>query len=268
MDTASGELLHREEWNGHLVEIIATDGLRSLFFASRYLQSSMSPDHPERLQLSYTRYMLLGLPALESVQHILIIGIGAGSLIHYCHHHYPESIIDAVDNSPRIIDLARRYFMLPENDRIRIHCADGLAFLEETTADRRYDLILVDAFDHQGMAANIYSPPFFERCSAMLADNGMLSCNLWSDDAQLQATIRNSIAAYMESHISVSVPDRGNVVILAFRQPVPWGRFQRSREEWRELEARFGLDFRAMLKVVRHEGRSLLQRLFPVFPWN
>lgn len=268
MDTASGELLHREEWNGVLVEIIASDGLRSLFFASRFLQSSMSVDHPERLQLSYTRYMLLGLPALESVQHILIIGIGAGSLIHYCHHHYPESIIDAVDNSPRIIALARQYFMLPENDRVRIHCEDGLSFLEGRAADRDYDLILVDAFDHQGMAANIYSPPFFERCSTVLADDGMLSCNLWSGDDQILATIRQGIAACLDGQIYVPVPDRGNAVILAFRQPVPWSRLSRSREEWLEMEARFDLDFRTMLKVARQQSRSLLHRLFSVFPWN
>ncbi|MBB5349115.1 hypothetical protein JWG42_10850 [Desulfoprunum benzoelyticum] len=268
MDTANGELLHREEWNDHLIEIIASDGLRSLFFASRFLQSCMSVNHPERLQLSYTRYMLLGLPALESVQHILIIGIGAGSLIHYCHHHYPESVIDAVDSSPRIITLARQYFMLPEDDRIRIHCADGLAFLEEAAAGRHYDLILVDAFDHEGMAENIYSSPFFRRCSTMLADQGMLSCNLWSGDDHLLGTIRQSIAAYLDGHIFVSVPDRDNAVILAFRQPVPWDRFIRSREEWLELEARFDLDFRTMLKVARNESRSLLQRLFPVFPWS
>jgi len=268
MDTASGELLHREEWNGDLVEIIASDGLRSLFFASRYLQSCMAPDHPERLQLSYTRYMLLGLPALESVQHILIIGIGAGSLIHYCRHHFPDSIIDAVDNSPRVIALARRFFMLPENEHVRIHCEDGLSFLAGRAADRDYDLILVDAFDHQGMADSIYSPLFFMRCSTVLADEGMLSCNLWSDDAQQLDAIRHSIASCLDGHIFVSVPDRGNAVILAFRQPVPWHRFNRSREQWQELEDRFGLDFRTMLKVVRQEGRSLLQRLFPVFPWN
>jgi spermidine synthase len=268
MDTIYGELLHREEWNGDLVEIVAIDGLRSLFFASRFLQSSMSPDHPEELQLSYTRYMLLGLPALESVEHILLIGIGAGSLIHYCHHHYPESVIDAVDNSPRIIALARRYFMLPDSDRIRIHCADGLAFLEQTAADRRYDLILVDAFDHQGMAENIYSPPFFKKCATVLTDEGMLSCNLWSGEARRLAAIRDSIASCLAGQIFVPVPDRDNAVILAFRQPVPWHRFHRSREEWRELEARFDLDFRAMLKVARRRSRSLLQRLFPVFPWN
>jgi len=268
MDTASGELLHREEWNGDLVEIIASDGLRSLFFASRFLQSSISVDHPERLQLSYTRYMLLGLPALESVRHILIIGIGAGSLIHYCHHHYPESIIDAVDYSPRIIALARQYFMLPENDRVLIHCEDGLSFLEGRAADRDYDLILVDAFDHQGMAANIYSPPFFERCSTVLTDDGMLSCNLWSGDDQILATIRQGIAACLGGQIYVPVPDRGNAVILAFRQPVPWSRLTRSRGEWLEMEARFDLDFRTMLKVARQQSRSLLQRLFPVFPWN
>ncbi|KGO32913.1 MAG: hypothetical protein WBN83_05260 [Desulfoprunum sp.] len=265
MDTISGELLHREEWNGDLVEIVVNDGLRSLFFASRFLQSSMSPDHPERLELSYTRYMLLGLPALDSIERILIVGIGAGSLVRYCHHHFPESIIDAVDNSPLVIALARRYFLLPENDRVRIHCEDGLAFLAATAADRRYDLILVDAFDHRGMAANIYSTPFFMQCATVLADEGMLSCNLFSGDAGRLDAIRESIASCLDGQIFVPVPDRGNAVILAFRHPVPWGRFDRSREEWLAVEERFNLEFRAMLKVVRRQSRSLLQRLFPIF---
>jgi hypothetical protein len=31
------------------------------------------------------------------------------------------------------------------------------------------------------------------------------------------------------------------------------------------VEERFNLEFRAMLKVVRRQSRSLLQRLFPIF---
>lgn len=265
MDTTHGEILHRGERNGELIEVIENGDSRSLFFASSFLQSRISLDCPARLQLSYTRYMLLGLPALQSIGNILVIGIGAGSLVHFCHHHFPESDIEAVDNSSHVIGLARGYFMLPENDRVRIHCSDGLAYLEQQAGRKRFDLILVDAFDHRGMAETIYTRSFFELCMHALTPEGMISCNLWSGEKRRLDDIRDGISACFAGQIFLSVPNRGNVVILAFRQPVPWHRFTLSKKKWQDLEDRFDLDFRNMLKVIRRDNRNLLQRYFPFF---
>jgi spermidine synthase len=265
METTRGDILHREEWNGDLVEVIENGDSRSLFFASQFLQSRITLDCPERLLLSYTRYMLLGLPALPAIRSILIIGIGAGALIHFCHHHFPESEIDAVDNSPRVIDLARGYFRLPENPQVRIHCGDGLDYLRNRAFGDRFDLILVDAFDHRGMAEGIYTRHFFEHCTDALNPDGMISCNLWSGEKQRLDDIRDNLSACFTGQIILPVPDRGNVVILGFRQPVPWHRFTLSRKRWQELEQRFDLDFRKMLKVIRRDNRNLLRRYFPFF---
>lgn len=265
MDTTNGIILHRGEWNGDQVEVIENGDSRSLFFASCFLQSRISLDCPARLQLSYTQYMLLGLPALQSIGNILIIGIGAGSLVHFCHHHFPESDIEAVDNSSHVIDLARGYFMLPENDRVHVHCSDGLAYLEQRAARKRFDLILVDAFDHRGMAETIYTRSFFEHCMHAVTPEGIISCNLWSGEKKRLADIRNGISACFAGQIYLSVPNRGNVVILAFRQPVPWHCFTLSKKKWQDLEDRFDLDFRKMLKVIRRDNRNLLQRYFPFF---
>lgn len=265
MDTRNGEILHREEWNGDLVEVIENGGSRSLFFASCFLQSRIALDSPAHLQLSYTQYMLLGLPALQAIGNILIIGIGAGALVHFCHHHFPESDIEAVDNSPHVIDLARGYFRLPENDRVHIHCSDGLAYLERQAGRKRFDLILVDAFDHRGMAETIYTRPFFEHCMHAVTPEGMISCNLWSGEKKRLDAIRDGISACFSGQIFLSVPNRGNVVILGFRQPVPWHRFTLSKKKWQDLEDRFDLEFRKMLKVIRRDNRNLLQRYFPFF---
>ncbi len=265
MEHSSGSVLHRENWHDQLVEVTEKDQHRSLYFASYLLQSSMSLRCPQQLVLSYTRYMLLGLPAMAEPKHILIIGIGAGSLVRFCHHHFPDCRIDAVDCSSRVIDLARGYFQLPENRQVRVHCREGHAFLRDVSGSRRYDLILVDAFDHRGMSETVYTAPFFERCATSLKDNGVLSCNLWSSDSQRLQRIKDALRTAFTGHLYVPVPERGNVVALAYPCPVPWSQFKREKEEWLLLERRFDLDFRVMFDTVRRHNRSLLQRFAALF---
>ena len=265
MEHPSGTVLHREIWHNQLMEVIDNGDQRSLYFASRHLQSSMSLSRPQQLLLSYTRYMLLGLPILDAPENILIIGIGAGSLVRFCHHHFPACRIDAVDCSSRVIDLARDYFRLPDNEQVRIHCREGHAFLRELPQGSCFDLIMVDAFDQQGMSETVYTPPFFERCATVLKGHGILSCNLWSGDAERLTGIRGALSRYFPGHLSIPVPNRGNIVALAFRNPVPWERFNAGKDRWIELEERFDLDFRKMLRVVDRQNRSLLQRLAGLF---
>lgn len=266
MEHPCGSVLHRENRNGQLVEVVEKDDLRSLYFASSSLQSSMSLSRPQQLLLSYTRYMLLGLPAMADPEHILIVGVGAGSLVRFCHHHFPDCRIDAVDCSSHVLDLARGYFQLPENRQVRVHCRDGHDFLSEIAGagTQRYDLILVDAFDHKGMSGTVYTAAFFEHCAAALTAGGVLSCNLWSNNGQRLRTIRAALRASFAGRLYMPVPERGNVVALAFPQPVPWSRFKRDKEEWLRLERRFDLDFRAMLDIARGHNRSFLQRLAAV----
>ncbi|MDP3479368.1 MAG: hypothetical protein Q8R88_06325 [Desulfoprunum sp.] len=261
MKNSPESVLHREKWHDQLVEVIEKDDRRSLYFASFLLQSSMSLCSPQQLVLSYTRYMLLGLPAMPEPRHILIIGIGAGSLVRFCHHHFPDCRIDAVDCSAPVIDLARGYFQLPENRQVGIYCREGQAFLSEVSDSRRYDLILVDAYDHKGMSETIYTAPFFKLCATVLKEDGILSCNLWSSEPGRLQRIRDALRTFFQGHLYVPVPERGNVVILASPHPIPWQKFNRNNEEWLFWEQRFDLDFRAMLSTARRHNQTLLQRL-------
>ena len=268
MEHSPDKVLHRENRHDQLVEVIESGDHRSLYFASFYLQSSMSLRSPQQLVLSYTRYMLLGLAAMADPEHILIIGIGAGSLIRFCHHHFPDSRIDAVDCSSHVIELARGYFQLPENRQVRVHCREGHAFLRDISGSRRYDLILVDAFDHRGMSDTVYTAPFFALCANVLKENGILSCNLWSSDSRRLEKIRDVLRASFTGHLYVPVPDRGNVVVLAYPHPVPWQKFNLNDQEWLRLEQRFDLDFRVMLRTARRHNQNLLQRLAAMLTAN
>jgi len=164
--TMDRRIVHREHWNNLLVEIIDNGDTRSLFFGGDVLQSSMSLSHPNRLTLSYTHCMMASLLINDHPERVLVIGVGAGSLVRFLHSHLPTCRIDGIDNAPHIIKLAHGYFSLPEDERLTLFDRDGFDYLQQLPEPRGYDLILVDAFDGAGMAASIYHRACFDLCGA------------------------------------------------------------------------------------------------------
>ncbi|MFH0782995.1 MAG: hypothetical protein V2B20_13745 [Pseudomonadota bacterium] len=253
-----GRLLHQEYWHGHAVEVRDHGNHRSLYFGSD-LHSRMSLSHPQDLVLSYTWYMVETLLFVPEPQDILIVGIGAGSFVRFFSHHFPGCHIDAVDISSHIINVARGYFCLPENDRIVVHCRDGLEFLKEPR-DKRYDLILIDAFDALGMAPAIYSEPFLSRCSASLKDAGVVSCNLWSDDAFRLKEIKTILADHFPGCLYLPVPNRGNIVALAMKKAIPWSQILLKNKEFTRFADRYGIDFKGISNVAKANNLSLSRK--------
>ena len=97
MPDTPGQLVHRDFWNNHLVEIKDQGDYRSLYFGSHHLQSRMSLSRPQDLVLSYTGYMVLPLLMNKSLHRIMVIGIGSGSFVRFFQHHFKDCVIDAVD---------------------------------------------------------------------------------------------------------------------------------------------------------------------------
>ena len=255
---------HSSYTNGHLVEIKDTAIQRSLIFDKQHLQSAMSFLDPQELVLSYTRYMLLGLLISPNPKNILLIGLGSGSFVRFFHHYYPECGIDGVEYSQHIIDLATGYFRLPEADNIEIICADGAQFIRKNN-DRKYDIILVDAFDAEGMAPTIYNLSFFERVRTLLTDEGSISFNLWSSNKTTFSTIKKNLASTYESCLFIPVPDRGNVIAVTMNREVPWERIDPPQKEVQALSKRLGIDFSQMIQLVKRNNgalKSLLKSLF------
>lgn len=260
MSQPPGTLLHRDYWNDYLVEITDSGDFRSLYFASSSLQGKMSLSTPHKLVLSYTQHMLLALLINHEPQNILIIGIGAGSFIRFLHHHFPHSRIDAVDYSQHIINTARGFFQLPENSRIVIHCEDGCQFLQDHKKEP-YDLILVDAFNDQGMAPTIYSDQFFRLCANNLTKNGVVSSNLWSGNSTQFKEVRALLATHFTAQISLPVPERGNIVTLSLPGQVPWPNICLKGKELQKKSRQFDLNFKEIVNIAKKNNMTLPTRI-------
>ncbi|KAK6740041.1 hypothetical protein RB195_008483 [Necator americanus] len=77
---------------------------------------------------------------------VLSIGLGGGTLDGFLHHVFPLMDITVVDISPQIVNMARKWFGLKEDDHHRVEIADGVKFLaEKAKMGWIYDVILLDA---------------------------------------------------------------------------------------------------------------------------
>ena len=255
------QCIFRENSGKRLVEIYDHQGYRSLYFGGRHLQSRMSLAEPHRLLLPYTWYMMLALLLIEPPRRVLLIGLGAGSLVRFLHHHFPECVIEAVDNSEQVIKLAKGYFQLQDTAHVRLHLHDGRLFLERLDGGTLYDLILFDAYDETGLVADIYAREPFSRAARALAPEGILAANLWSGGPQSAQEIDGLLAQLLPGGLLLPVPERGNIVTLRCRRQLEWSRLSRTWQDLHELGQHFGLDFYKMVRVAMRANLSIEQRL-------
>jgi spermidine synthase len=69
---------------------VKADGdMVSLHFETDAIQSLMSCKDPFALQLPYTKTMMGFLLTNPNPRHILMIGLGGGSMVKFCHEHLP-----------------------------------------------------------------------------------------------------------------------------------------------------------------------------------
>lgn len=153
------------------------DNLRYMYFSHKSIQSVMKISAPDELLLGYTRAMMAFLLANPAPRHILMIGLGGGSLVKFCYRHLPQCRITVLEIDAGVIAL-RAQFMLPADDeRLSvIHC-DALTYLQQHAL--QVDAILLDGFDEHGIVQDLNSASFYASCSAALTPTGILVANMW-----------------------------------------------------------------------------------------
>ena len=194
---------------------------RSLHFGNRTQQSGMFLFNPVFLIHKYTQAMLTPL-CWESPDKVLILGLGAGSIAKFLLHYFKETVVDAVELRPAVVDLAEKYFSLPpENQRFRIFKQAATDFLENTRETESYDLIILDLFvtvKEQDINVNVSS--HFTYIKDILSHNGCLCINLLGNDFR-QFTPLNDLLELFENNIYFVPVDSSNVILFALKQPLP-----------------------------------------------
>lgn len=89
---------------------VIDDGeLRKLHFSLAYVQSAMELNNPYALNIAYTRKMMAFLMFLPRPKHVLIVGLGGGSLTKFCHRELPRTRITTVEVDADVIEIGRAH---------------------------------------------------------------------------------------------------------------------------------------------------------------
>ncbi|MGS5087402.1 fused MFS/spermidine synthase [Hydrogenophaga sp. A37] len=187
---------------------------RKLRFGSTDIQSAMDLRDPDRLVLSYTRLMMGFLLFQPQPQHMLMIGLGGGSLPKFCHRHLPGSDITVIEIDPAVIALREQFEIPPDQADFRVVQADGADFVA-TLDDQRFNVILVDGFEAEQMAPALGTQNFYGHCARLLRPGGVMLCNLHELDIFYGVFMERIAFAFDGNALAVSTREYGNAIVFA-----------------------------------------------------
>lgn len=253
---------HRRDQFGE-ISIADHNGIRSLYFGSGVMQSCLNLDQPHLLLTEYSKAMMSTLLFRCRPESILLIGLGGGSLVHFLLQACPDSSVDVVEVSGEVISLAREYFFLPEDNKLlRIFHAAGQDFIQQQAEiDRRYDLILIDAFDESGPAAILTGRKFLSACRGRLKADGILAMNLWNRLQDNFPVMFETIKTVFDGHaLRLLLGEvHGNAVVLGFENPALFCDMAIYRPDAKRLQREWGIDFPGFLKHLYRQNFGITE---------
>lgn len=214
-----GELVFQCDHENGTIEVVDDLVNRSLHFGTPEKQSSMSLKVFHQLILTYTQTMMAGLLLTESPKKVLNLGLGAGSIPQFIHHHYPNCMIDVVEIYEQVVHISHKYFFLPQDHRINIYLNDARDFVSQIN-DNRYDMIFVDIYDQNGMSDSAKSKSFIQDCKDSLNMGGVLIMNLWSEPKkEIKKVVKNIFKSFDNRVLLLPVSERSNKIVFGLNQP-------------------------------------------------
>jgi spermidine synthase len=216
---SQGKEIHRIEtqYNGHDIRIVEDEDFRYLLFGSdcktRYnsIQGGINLSSHREPVLPYYEASIDVIGDMPSSAKALCIGLGAGFI--------PKEVrlrtgcnVEVVEVDKDIYKIACEYFYLP--DDIIVHICDGFNFVMKST--EKYDFINIDAYRGNQIPFQMVTREFFEKCNALLTEEGVFSINLCSTHPFYYSHLNTIMSVFGEE---LYVNERaGNVIVYNLRK--------------------------------------------------
>lgn len=220
-----------------------------LRFDSRYLQSAMYKHAPFELALSYTRTVMGFLLLQPEPRDILILGLGGGSLSKYCYRYLPHVRVTTVEIDADVIALRDEFEIPADDQRFRIVHGDGAEFIERCEG-QRFDVIVLDAYDRDGLPDSLSSQDFYDRCAMALRDGGIVVANYLENDRR-QALHCARLSRAFDDRVIRILAARGNNRIAYGLKGVGFPSPAQLQQRARQFSATHPLNYRQLATQVQ-----------------
>ena len=245
------QMIHQTEDQDGIIEVSEENGIRSLHFGSFAQQSAMQLKNPDQLHLAYTKAMMSWL-LFEEIKDddVLLIGLGGGSLAKYLLQKFPDCRVETVEYRAAVAEIAHDYFDLPKQERLNMLIDDGARYVKERAnlQHELYRIIMLDAFDSNGIAEALCNPEFFAACKKMLKKEGILVINLWNTTEQFTQLFSWLGRLFEAKLLFLPVHGMVNVIGLFFHENTPVYSRKALQKRAIQLEKTYRLPFKQFLK--------------------
>lgn len=183
---------------------------------------------------------------------VLILGNGSGTFATQCKRYFDNCNIEGVEIDQKITDLAVEYFDLPKD--VPVTTYDGRAYLN--AIDRKYDVIMVDAYQDITIPFQMSSIEFFTLVKDHLKDDGVMVVNMnmrGQSEGNINQYLADTISHAFSEIYTVEVSGSTNRELFASNNPEMLSVFEeninlglgRCEEELELMMARVSLDLEA-----------------------
>jgi len=242
------------------VEVSEQDGVISMHIGSITIQSSMRLDAPYHLELDYTQAMSMAALFLESPKEILCIGLGGGTMPKFFYRLFGKTKLTILELNPKVIQVAKHFFKLPISKRFNILQGDGIKYIKNV--EKKYDLLISDAFEDYGLPDDFCTISYFESCRKVLSEKGVFMINLFGSDPKTPLyrdrinLVFDQQVLYMES----SKP--GNVIVFAFNEKNVEYSIDILRQKIKSLEINYDLDLMLYFsRLIKNNKRGSSRKI-------
>jgi spermidine synthase len=209
---------------------------RTLEFAPGDIQAEMLLSRPHALALAYTRAIMCFALFVPDPRHIVMVGLGGGSLLKFCYRHFPRARITVLELRADVIALREQFHIPPDDARLRVLHADAAGWLAATPETA--DVLIVDGFDQDGLPPGLANPAFYHDCRRVLVDGGVLVANVFTYDPRHDGVLEDLARAFDGRTCWFDKAAGNNRIVFALR---PAGEETRAARLQRRIARRRGL---------------------------
>lgn len=245
MKNPRGKKITRIETEDEVIDIYENKHLRWMQFDDDVIQTLIYKDKPHQLILEHLPIMLSVFKFILKPEKVLLVGLGGGAFVHYIHYYHPECYLTSVEINEEVIQLAKHYFYLPENQSTLSIVHDDIeTYLKQD--HQSYDVIFMDMYAKHKMPACYTQQNFFGKAYEHLHKIGIMVVNLLCPRTDEFLLILNKIKSVFNNQ-TICIPVKGysNVIVFAFKSNIEFKNILQFGDESTlkklQFDTRFGL---------------------------
>ncbi|MFQ6135282.1 MAG: spermidine synthase, partial [Nitrososphaerales archaeon] len=175
----TGDIVYQKDTPYNTLNVVDDDarGVRTLWLNSMP-HSAMYLNGSNNSVFLYTDYFHIAFVFNPEIESVLFIGGGGFSGPKKFLEDYSDLTVDVVEIDPEVVNVAENYFDVRDDPRLKVFTEDGRIFLSRT--DKKYDLIVLDAYSKTYVPFHLMTVEFFEAIDRHLNPNGVVVSNMIS----------------------------------------------------------------------------------------